>query len=681
MSTQIRKPNENQILAWMRANPDASDDEVRAYAEGAPPSPQRFGTTGLLGKAVALGRGAGQGATFGLLDEGVGAIVGAVDPDKTWREGIADERAINKEVREGNKGTFMAGEIGGGIAQGVGAAGLAIGRSAALASLLGRTTLGGRVAAGAGAGAAGGGLAAFGGAEGNPVERVGETAVGAGAGALLGGALPVAGTVMRALGNASGVRPALVNPARESADMINEAIRQGDMSPDQIIAVARQNPSVPQTALDVGPDQVRDLALTAQSRSNTARVVARDALEGRIEGERDRYIGRLQKSLNPGDKDILETAAELRDLRSVNASRNFPAALEKTVEDVEIAKFFREPEVRRAYTEFRQNQLTLGVPADEVVPEIYEFSTNEAGKKVARLKTVGIPMKAFHMVQQALNDAIDTGMKNGKTIPEARAKTLRDALAKHMDKVDELVPEYGAARKVYRDDSALIDALEAGQGNRIKKDYGRSIPDFAKAPKEHVDKWLVEKRAAAAGGDDHAAAEVEHYMLGAYGFLRKQMKGRASVGSFVDLPKNREKIVALMNGDRAQADAFVKAIKAESRMKPTNTVNRKGTGIQGDETVPSAAMDILLAGAGVSGGRGYAATSAIARLLRGDHRMSDVTANATMQRLFKGVGGVDELVRAMEDLKNAAKLQELRRAKKTALTAGAASGAAQAIQD
>jgi hypothetical protein len=686
MSTPIRKPTEQEAVAWRLANPDATFEELQAYVNGGTPlNPSRFRQL-----VKGFGRGAAQGATFGLADEAVGTIQGILTPGKSIGEAIAEQRQTDAGLPNGAQ---LAGNVAGGIASGAGLARMAMSRSGALAALLGRPAAGGvgaRAAAGAASGAAGGAVGAFGAAEGNPLERMDNAGIGALLGGIAGGALPVAGAAMRAGGNAMGVRPRMVEspmlggPERESADILNEALRQGGTTPDDIIREAQKNASVPQTLQELGPDQVGDVSRGAQSRSNQARVFSRDMQEELLEGERDRYIQRLGESLNPDDKDIVKVAAELRDLRSANASKNFPAALDKTVSDTGVASFFREKEVVRAYNEFRDNQLTrlrAGEIAEaDVPPEIYRITTTENGKRRIALATTDIPLRAFHVVQQAVNDAINNGLRNGKTIPTARAKVLMSALNKHMNTVEEMVPEYGAARAVYRDDSAPMHALRAGAGKKpsaADKNFGKGVPDFSKAAAQDVKAW-VNGRRAASKGDEVAASELEHYMLGAYSHLRSQLKGKASSAAFLDLPKNREKIVALFGGDPDTADDFVRALRLEQRRRPVSAVSRKGAGIQGDETISTAAMDAILAGAGTAGGRPYAATASIARLLRGEHRMSDKTAQATMERLFKGVGGVEELVAAMEDLKRAGEAQVKRRTRNFGATAGAAGGVATA---
>lgn len=693
MSTPLRKPTRAQIDAWVKANPDATNEEIRAFALGSLPSVERFGTSGPLGKLVALGRGALQGGTFGLSDEIIGGIEGALRPDMTIKQGIANERSINQELQGNNPFTYGAGVVGGSVAGDVAAAKFVVSKSAALANLLRRSAeggLGARALASGVAGAAGTGATVFGMAEGSPVERLPETAGAATVGGLVSAAIPVAGQTFRAVGNASGIRPHLVNSATEAADLTNQVLRRDNVTHDAILSEAKKNPSVPQGIVDLAGDHTKQLGVAAQSRSNEARVFGRDALEHRIEGERDRYLSRVKEVINPGDKDIINTLQDLRDVRRAHAETLFPEALDRSVQDLDVARFMREPEVKRAYVEYRQNQLTRKAAGRDVSvpPDIYDIIA-EGGKRSVRLKSLDIPVRAFHVVQQAVNDVIDNGFKNGKTLSEDRAKALRDALGSVMDKiggtdkVKGLVPEYGLARKVYRDDSSAIDALAAGYGKAIKNQHGRTVPIIGKSSNEEVGRWLQEQRglAAANGPDaDVAQASIENFLVGFYGNLRKKLNNLGETNAWLAKPQNMNLIRVVM-GDAGKADEFARALRVEKRIRPTSRVSRMGTQISGDESVPTSALDVALGVAAASSGRPYAMSASIGRLLRAEHRMTDKTAKNVMENLFAGVrGGIPDLTSHIELLK-AARDAEVKRRSRNIIGTGAALTGATSLVD
>lgn len=709
MSTPLKKPNDAQILAWIKANPDATDDEIRAYATGKVPPPVSRFKQGVQ----SFGRNAAQMFTGGLADEAVGVLEsvprlmpGGESFGDAVKRNIGEERALDKQVTQAAPVEAFVGNVAGGVTSGLAAGKIVASKSAALATLLGRagkpgqtlskavtaTTgsggIGGQIAGQGIAGGAGAGTMAFGQAEGSPLERLDDAGLAGLLGAAAGAAFPVVGGSIRAVGNAVNIRPPFVNPARESADVLNAAMKRDRMSPDDIINAAKADPSVPQSLVDLAGDNTRAVAVQAQKRSNTARKTANDLWEDRVEGERDRHVVRLQEILNPDDKDILKTAKELADIRDARGRQNFPKALEGTISDVEVAKFFREPEVRRAYNEFRENQLTLAnagkIAMDEVPPEIYVYGTTKSGKKGVKLSTVDIPMKAFHVVQQAVNDAIQGGFKNGKTIPKGRARTLQAVLEKHMDTVENLNEDYGAARRVWRDDSAAMDALAAGRGKQIKNTHGRKIPNFKSSTSAELAEWMVERRAVAAAGGkagEQAAREIENYMLGTFGLMRDQIKGKANSTNWLDLPAVKDKVRILFGGDTDKADEFVRALKAEQKIKGSSSAVRAGTAIQGDDAEIMPALDLMMGGAAAATGRPYAMLASIGRLVRGEHNMSEKTANATMDRLFKGVGGLEELIAGMESLKGARNAEIKRRARNVGVTAGVAAGATAGVSN
>lgn len=68
-----------------------------------------------VSKLESFARGVGQGATFGFGDEIVGAVESAFT-DKTYQQARDESRAANKAAEAANPKTYIAGDIGGGIA-------------------------------------------------------------------------------------------------------------------------------------------------------------------------------------------------------------------------------------------------------------------------------------------------------------------------------------------------------------------------------------------------------------------------------------------------------------------------------------------------------------------------------------------------------------------------------------
>ena len=141
------------------------------------------------GALESLGRGALQGASFGLSDEITGAIESLLTK-KTYEQARDEARAANRAASEAHPYVYGAGELGGSVATsfipGVGAAGKAV--EGALAGTRAAKLAG--VAGGAVEGALQGGLAGFGGSEGSTASDIAsDTLKGAGVGGAAGGIL------------------------------------------------------------------------------------------------------------------------------------------------------------------------------------------------------------------------------------------------------------------------------------------------------------------------------------------------------------------------------------------------------------------------------------------------------------------------------------------------------------
>lgn len=206
--------------------PDGAAYEVEAADEQ---TAYKSAVEGHTGKLESFGRGAIQGATINLADEMAGGMaqkedlyanmrdpeylrsiiaagqsdnpnavanvnLGKFDESKQVRQKATDQyRAKDELARQANPKSFMAGEVGGGIAT-------ALVPASQGASLIGKAAgkgLGTRMGAGIAEGAAYGAGYGFGAGEGDAGERIGSSVDGAITGGVLGGALPVAGAALK----------------------------------------------------------------------------------------------------------------------------------------------------------------------------------------------------------------------------------------------------------------------------------------------------------------------------------------------------------------------------------------------------------------------------------------------------------------------------------------------------
>lgn len=208
MSTPISKPTDGQILDWVRANPHATPDDIRAFANGEiPPNPHRFNPTSILGALGAGWMGAANGIAYNSLEHLL----------------PADSRDFQAQLKSDHPIAYGAGKVAGTVLGGA-AEGKMLGSALeAVPGALAKVAQ--RVAPflhGGASGAVGGAVAA----------PDGERGVGAVAGGVVGGITGgVLGNVGRAsanlakdmkAGSAASLAKTILNPAgKETYDLLH----------------------------------------------------------------------------------------------------------------------------------------------------------------------------------------------------------------------------------------------------------------------------------------------------------------------------------------------------------------------------------------------------------------------------------------------------------------------------
>jgi hypothetical protein len=89
---------------------------------------------------------------------------------------------------------------------------------------------------------------------------------------------------------------------------------------------------------------------------------------------------------------------------------------------------------------------------------------NEAGEMIGNPTVMGLDL-----MKQGLDDLIEAGARGTRTIGRQEARRLRNRLSGLLNRVDEQVPEYRAARAQFSGESTLIDALEQGNEQWIRE--------------------------------------------------------------------------------------------------------------------------------------------------------------------------------------------------------------------
>lgn len=179
-----------QSLGAQQSRVDPATNQPRGVPEYVPPGVEGYDPqTGEVtrqpqGRLSSAAYGAADAATFGFGDELASYLGSAITGDP--RDQVLSEiRSQQKQAQADNPGSYLAGQLGGGLAQGVATGGAGFGTSAARAGGgLGKVAFGSAIDGALYGGAYGAGSAVEG-------ERLSGAGMGAGTGFLVGGAMPV----------------------------------------------------------------------------------------------------------------------------------------------------------------------------------------------------------------------------------------------------------------------------------------------------------------------------------------------------------------------------------------------------------------------------------------------------------------------------------------------------------
>ena len=483
-----------------------------------------------------------QGGTFGFSDEIVAGLTSALPGSPSYEQLVSNERAALGAFRGRSPKTALAAELGGAIMTG----GLAGGRWAGARGL----STGARAGRGAIAGGAAGAVSGAGVAEGGARPRLEGAAGGLLIGAGLGAALPVAprttGTVLGAGigaamnpespgqgalagaaagyaggsllgGKLTGKPPAKLSGATAHANPIGPAAAEagrvlsppgvGDRGARKLLdalrakgmtvadaqreAASMQATGEPVALTEVVGDPVRRVARAIRTIGGRGGQGVTDALETRAAGAEERAIGGMLERAGVARENIYATTDEMIQNRAAKAKPLYDRAYQAPpVKDKVVEEALQLPEFQKAYEAGRRIAAIERVP----IPSIDEAVAGE-----------GVPVQALDYMKRGLDAVIEKGGESGTGLDRTTARALRERLREVLNRVDELVPEYKAARGEFAGQSALIEAHDMGTG-------------IFKMPVQQAEQ-LVEKM---------TASEREAFRKGAGEALAQRIESRAT---------------------------------------------------------------------------------------------------------------------------------------------------------
>lgn len=438
--------------------PDSmSQEEIQAALQkqfGAPqPEPSR---------AEALGRGVRMGGSFGGADE-MGAAFGAgldyvTGTDRNFRQNYESLRDTYREeeaaAQEAHPGTYLAGELAGGLTTG----GAGAGRVAASQTIRQAPKLA-RFGAYSGLGAAEGAVA---GAAYSTADEWDELAVDAGlgagfgvAGSLVGPLLSGAGRLTRTLAGAGGEQRAM--------NRVGELLRATGLSPEEV--AGQLNKLGPGSTLgDLDRWMTAELREALSKSTPEARAVL-EALEQRTQAGRGRIAGQLSESL--------DAPATVAEQRAMSASDKIDAAKPMYDEAMEtVVDVTKYP---------RLGRLVQFQPIKKAI--------RDAQKELSYGDRAVGTFDILHVAKRKLDDQIAFAKRNGL---DDRARMLMGLKKDLLDQMDTMSADQGLAyreaREIYADASARDRALEAGQslfrGRKSADEVGALVDGMSLAERQ-----------------------------------------------------------------------------------------------------------------------------------------------------------------------------------------------------
>lgn len=436
----------------------------------------------LLGKVDSVVRGAADTMTFGMADELAAAADATLNPilgtgknAGTWGERFnlnkTKERATDAADADQRGGYRVAGQLGGGVAGGLGLA--KAGMSMTANAVNAGKSLPGVIAASAKEGAILGGLHGAGSGEGLE-GRLEGGAKGFGMGLALGAATPplVAGVGMVAKPLVAPIM-ARLRPDEYAGSAIGEGLKRSGTSVDDIAASLRSAQADGQDAFTVADamgNAGQRMLSTAARNPHDARQMVVDALLGRQMDQGRRVAGALQDASGSP-----LTAAQYGEMltaqRSTDAARNYaPVAADVSAIDVSPAVAVANRSISPAADNVAR--ATGAVPTDLAARSAIEGgeaairdpirqAVKEARSYLASdTLTVTNVEKAFR-AKTNIDAMIAKATENGQGGMVAELMPVRDALDEALARTS---TQYAGARDAYRTASQPIDAIATGRG-------------------------------------------------------------------------------------------------------------------------------------------------------------------------------------------------------------------------
>jgi len=493
----------------------------------------------------------GQGLAFGFGDEAEAWLRSKLG-DEEYEKALAQIRGEYGTFAQESPYLQMGGEFLGGAAPAVASLfvpGAQAAAPGALTRLFGLgTNIAGRTfgqnlarvtAASAGQGAlSGAGTATEGG-------RGQGAVVGGLTGGVLGATLPVIGQV----GGAAyrGMRQAVAPSTEKAKEWALEKLRMSldETQPAQITQQVAEDVrrGVPPAVANVTPGTMQ-LAESVVQRGGRAGRELEETIQKQKEGSIGRVAQRLKSSISPENYYAKDEA--LADNLRRNARNAYDAAYSVgVIDDPVINRILASPRYKAAFDKGRElldldrdyeELIPGGDPAKYIMREIYDPQTG---------KNISLPdVQTLDYIKRGFDAKITKMFRDGEGTEATKLKKIRDQF---VNRIDELVPEYKAARAQYKGDVEILDALRRGK------------EDFTKMAPEEVTAFM---QAASAGERDAFRVGVARRLYDVIAAPTQDINAAKRIIGGLSRP---EAIGAIFESP-AERDFFMEVLKREDQL-------------------------------------------------------------------------------------------------------------------
>jgi hypothetical protein len=260
---------------------------------------------------------------------------------------------------------------------------------------------------------------------------------------------------------------------------VEQALLQQGVEPSSVSRFARPG----QTIMELGSPRSEAAAVAAGMPQSSAaatpiqRVTRQVSVLGGEPGERvrstiaerlmdspDRVRAELTSRVAPGRVPYLEAADDLARERKSNANALYEQAYQQTIPVEKLTQFIQRSARTNWFADLYSKARGLAmqevaeqVPGAKRLPRIFE--KNDQGKIVI-IPGREVPVKAADYIQRVMREEVESGYR-GREANVQLARIRNQGVKNFLDVVDQEVPDFANARRVYKSDSAEIAAFDA----------------------------------------------------------------------------------------------------------------------------------------------------------------------------------------------------------------------------